>query len=507
MKSRKFSDEQIMILKEYYLEGDWETLFKYFPNQKTVNIRALARRYGIKQSKKEYLSHKDITGKKYGQLTVVCFDHKEKNIVYWKCRCACGKETVVPIYSLEKGITKSCGCLRHKPAVNAKDFTGQKFGMLTVIERLPRYKNGETYYRCICNCGKEKIAKSSSLTSGHTLSCGNHNHKRAEYWKIKHPLDDDKRTYSIYRHISPSGKSYIGITKQNVDRRFQNGNGYNTQPAFWRAIKKYGWENFKHEIVEENLTEKEASEREDYFIKEVFHSFAPNGYNVAEGGTTGKKRSKPIIQYYNGKAVNFFESIAEASDLLDIAQYTIKSHTSPETSIEGYYFEQMQPIHRYEIPNELLSLVDESHYGIRDLVARNLKKTTIKRNLQGSKPINKYDLDGHYICSFSSIAEAKKSINGSDGEAISAAVNPNRQGDTAYGFMWKYDSGNHFDIEPIKYKMKKSVLQIDIGTGEIIREYPSISSAARALKTGNNQIAEACRGEREYWKGYKWRFK
>lgn len=507
MGRNKYTDNQINILKEYYPKGDWDILLKYFPNQKKVNIKSLARRYEIKRDFSDSLSSADITGNKYNKLTAICFDHKKKNTVYWKCRCDCGNETIVPIYALVHGTTKSCGCLKHNTAVNAKDFTGQKFGMLTAIERLSRYKNGETYYKCLCDCGNEKIVKSGNLRSGHTISCGQHNHKRVEYWKNKHPYDEDIRTYSVYRHVSPNGKSYIGITKQDVDRRFQDGNGYKTQPAFWRAIKKYGWENFSHEILEENLTEKEASEREDYYIKEVFHSFIPNGYNVAEGGIAGKKKSKPIIQYYNGIAVNFFESITEASKKLNIAQFTIKSHMSPDTAIEGYYFKQIKPIHRYEVPKELQTLNDESHYNIRNLVADNLSKLTITRNLKGSKPVNKYDLDGHYLCTFSSISEAKRSIDGSDGEGVCAAVNPNRQGDIAYGYLWKYDTGDHSNIEPYKYKHKKTVLQIDINTDKVINEYPSISIAARALKTGNNQIAQACRGERKTWKGYKWAFK
>ena len=87
----------------------------------------------------------DLTGQRFGRLTAIeRVNANAQGNAQWRCICDCGKETVVPIYSLEKGITKSCGCLRHKPAVNAKDFTGQKFGMLTAIERLPRYKNGET---------------------------------------------------------------------------------------------------------------------------------------------------------------------------------------------------------------------------------------------------------------------------------------------------------------------------------------------------------------------------
>ena len=55
---------------------------------------------------------KDISGKKYGRLTAVEFDHKEKTNAVWKCRCDCGRILLVDFYKLIYGNTKSCGCLR-----------------------------------------------------------------------------------------------------------------------------------------------------------------------------------------------------------------------------------------------------------------------------------------------------------------------------------------------------------------------------------------------------------
>lgn len=60
---------------------------------------------------------------------------------------------------------------------------------------------------------------------------------------------DDYYVYTVYMHVSPSGKRYIGITSQKVEKRWANGKGYKTQQYFYRAIKKYGWNNFQHIIV------------------------------------------------------------------------------------------------------------------------------------------------------------------------------------------------------------------------------------------------------------------
>lgn len=53
----------------------------------------------------------DLTGKKFGRLTVIEFDHKDKQRhIYWKCRCDCGNIRVVNSYNIISGKTKSCGC-------------------------------------------------------------------------------------------------------------------------------------------------------------------------------------------------------------------------------------------------------------------------------------------------------------------------------------------------------------------------------------------------------------
>ena len=53
----------------------------------------------------------DITGNKYGKLTVIKFDHSNDGNSYWLCKCECGKETVARGSHLKTGNTKSCGCL------------------------------------------------------------------------------------------------------------------------------------------------------------------------------------------------------------------------------------------------------------------------------------------------------------------------------------------------------------------------------------------------------------
>ena len=52
----------------------------------------------------------DLTGQRYGKLTVIAPADNIGSRTAWLCRCDCGRETVVKTYHLRSGHTKSCGC-------------------------------------------------------------------------------------------------------------------------------------------------------------------------------------------------------------------------------------------------------------------------------------------------------------------------------------------------------------------------------------------------------------
>ena len=89
-------------------------------------------------------------------------------------------------------------------------------------------------------------------------------------------------------HTSPSGKVYIGITCRKVERRWGvDGSGYKSHPFFWNAIQKYGWNNFKHEIILYNLSKEEACEKEKEYIAKYRANEQDYGYNLTTGGESG----------------------------------------------------------------------------------------------------------------------------------------------------------------------------------------------------------------------------
>lgn len=102
-------------------------------------------------------------------------------------------------------------------------------------------------------------------------------------------IENFERFWCVYIHINKiNTKKYIGITKNISSRWGYKGKGYKKyNPVFYRAIEKYGWDNFEHKVLFRNLTQQEAKEKEKFLIK-YYNSCIDfincNGYNMTLGG-------------------------------------------------------------------------------------------------------------------------------------------------------------------------------------------------------------------------------
>lgn len=115
---------------------------------------------------------KDLSGIQYGYLTVI---EREKNGSKWICQCICGNTCIVSTNHLNSGHTQSCGCFQKEQASKASfiNLTGNKYGLLTVLgldteKSTPKSK----FYKCSCQCGNTCSIKGINLSSGSTQSCG-----------------------------------------------------------------------------------------------------------------------------------------------------------------------------------------------------------------------------------------------------------------------------------------------------------------------------------------------
>lgn len=115
--------------------------------------------------------------------------------------------------------------------------------------------------------------------------------------------------YIVYQHINKiNGKIYIGITCQKPEHRWGiNGSNYKSSSHFYSAIQKYGWDNFEHNILFENLTRCEACEKEQELIKQYNSMNREYGYNSTTGGESFEmseeaklKKSKSMLGNKNG---------------------------------------------------------------------------------------------------------------------------------------------------------------------------------------------------------------
>lgn len=111
-------------------------------------------------------------------------------------------------------------------------------------------------------------------------------------------------SYIIYLHRNKiNNKVYIGQTKNNPTRRWENGKGYKNT-YFGNAIQKYGWDNFEHEILETDIeTVEEANQRETYYIELYNATNRDLGYNIFKtaGGYDSTNRPVSEIQRERGR--------------------------------------------------------------------------------------------------------------------------------------------------------------------------------------------------------------
>lgn len=114
-----------------------------------------------------------------------------------------------------------------------------------------------------------------------------------------------EQNYTVYMHICPNGKKYIGITQIDPEKRWRRGSGYYSNKHFYNAIKKYGWQNIKHEILFENLTKEQAEQKEIELISYYKSNQKNYGYNIENGGNYKGKHSdivkKKISESQRGK--------------------------------------------------------------------------------------------------------------------------------------------------------------------------------------------------------------
>ena len=245
----------------------------------------------------------------------------------------------------------------------------------------------------------------------------------------------NENNYCVYMHVNKNnGKKYIGISSDVNKRWAYNGKNYYDQ-VFGLAIQKYGWDNFEHEIIKDNISKKEACELEQELIKKYNTRNKEFGYNRSDGGDCGSKgayntqlkRMKKVYQYdMDGNYIKEYPSIAKA--IREVAPH-IKNSGNISSCCKGkrhnsygfqwFYEYKGNKIDRCLTPEEITSSVK-------------------------STPVYQYSLNGDYIRKYKSITEVNK-ITGSTG--IQQCVSGRTK--TSGGFQW-FNTFNGYKISSVK---------------------------------------------------------
>lgn len=142
-------------------------------------------------------------------------------------------------------------------------------------------------------------------------------------------INEGKR-YIVYKYTSPSNKVYIGQTCRSLDRRAYEGKGYVHSTHFYSAILKYGFKNFKRDILKDNLTLKEANYWEEYYIKYYNSTDREKGYNIQFGGDNRKVSEETKLKIRKYMAGN--NPMKNPEVVKKVAQKNTGRHYSEESN-------------------------------------------------------------------------------------------------------------------------------------------------------------------------------
>lgn len=338
-------------------------------------------------------------------------------------------------------------------------------------------------------------------------------------------------TWKIYKHTNKTnGKCYIGQTcRKNPNERWNNGKSYNGT-IFAKAIEKYGWDNFDHEIIEDNiLTQEEANEREQYWI-EYYGSYGENGYNMTRGGDDRSDKGLEVYQIdpETLKVIKEYKSALFASRENNNATIAFCCNREEKykhyVKAAGFYWcykkdwsENWQPKIGFEhrvcqidkdgnlvkIWESASKAADALNYNASNGIIRVCKRKRISfggfywcyyNELENWEPLQPKptNIQG-VLCvetgvSFISVAEAERITGVNYKNIISVCAG---RSITAGGYHWKY----------VLRKNQRCIVNIE--TGE---KFLSVTDAAKATNIPRREIQDVLSNRRKSARGTKWEY-
>lgn len=292
--------------------------------------------------------------------------------------------------------------------------------------------------------------------------------------KLYNKKGDDE--YLLYVHKSPSDKYYVGITCQGIERRWRiDGSGYYKCPYFYRAIKKYGWDNFQHFIIRTGMNKKDAEEAEINLIKHLKED-GYKLYNISNGGNASfagmhlsEEHKRKISESNKGRPPTIMteDGKRRLKEKLKGNKYALGYHHTEETkekistSLKGRKCAPFSEEHKrniskskkgWIIPEEQRKKLSErmkgnkpSEKSIQRLIEYNKTRDCPEKLLKKlSKPVIQCDENMNFIAEYPSAMEASRKTN-CDNSSINKCCKGKLK--TVGGFIWRYKEMEKYEDE------------------------------------------------------------
>ena len=241
----------------------------------------------------------------------------------------------------------------------------------------------------------------------------------------------ENNIWTVYEHISPSGKSYIGITSNIKSRWANRGYYYCTyNSAFKRAIEKYGWDSMEHNVVVSNVGFLTACNVEKDLI--TFNKKRNASYNITDGGqgTLGRVMSSESRDKNRKSHIGIKMTQEQRKN---ISEAHLNSKASREASKRTIKIAQKawRGNHHSEETKKRMS---EKAKG-RDMTKAILASKAKAHDYAPKKAVVQYSLSGTVIKNYDSIKQASEETG-----ILRSAISNCLKGKTlsSGGYKWEY---------------------------------------------------------------------
>lgn len=355
-------------------------------------------------------------------------------------------------------------------------------------------------------------------------------------------------------------KVYIGQTTTTIDHRWGQHKTYrNKRNHLYSALDKYGIDNFKIEEISHytrNTKEKLIqilNKKEIYYIAK-YNSINPDfGYNISIGGNSniGTCMAFAVDAYnLNGELIRSYESTTDAANDLKICitevqkcckgkalvvakKYVFRYKGEPFDKYDLYHYKRSTFVYQFDLDGNFIKRYDnytqaalavtgnrDSHVAIKNSAigenrtAYNYYWSTDDNfdfdleNYRNRMPVDKYDFEGNFICTYSSLSDASMELFNNLSGVCNISLCCKGESSQAYNYIWRF-KGDPFILNDKKIRLLRVPIDQYSVDGELLNTFDSFQDALRYLDKRLDQgcnIRMCCNGESPIRFGYVWRY-